>query len=60
MIDVYGDTRLILQNRILSLEKFSHLDGLKDDEKIAATVTNLLNTMADLKKIAKDNSLEAE
>ena len=60
LFEVYGDTRLILQNKISSLEKFAHLDKLKDDEKIAFTITNLLNTMADLSKLAKDNDLEGE
>ena len=31
LFEVYGDTRLILENKISALEKFAHLHKLKDD-----------------------------
>ena len=60
LIEVYGNTNLMLQNKLSSLEKFSNLEKMKDDEKIAYTLTNLLNVMADLTKLAEDYNLEGE
>ena len=59
LFDVFGDTRLMLQNKLLSLDKFC-LEKIRDDEKIAFTISNLLNTMADLSRLAKQFNLEAE
>ncbi len=59
LLEVYGDTHLMLQNRISSLEKLS-LEKLRDDEKIAEVITKLLNCMADLRQLAEDNDLECE
>ena len=60
LVEVYGDTRLLLQNKLSSLEKFSKLEKLTDDEKIAFTITSLLNAMTDLTKLAEENDLEGE
>ena len=60
LLEVYGDTHLMLQNKISSLDKISNLGKLKDDEKIAELITKLLNSMADLSKLAADNNLECE
>ena len=35
LINVFGNTQLLLQNKLGSIEKFSGLDKMKDDEKIA-------------------------
>ena len=59
LFDVFGDTRLMLQNKLLSLDKFC-LEKNQNDEKIAFTISNLLNTMADLSRLAKEFKLEAE
>ena len=50
----------MLQNKISSLDKFSNLGKQKDDDKIAELITKLLNSMADLSKLAADNNLECE
>ena len=42
LIEVYGNTRLLFQNKISSLERFSNLEKLKDDEKIAFTISSML------------------
>ena len=36
-----------------SLEKFLGLDKMRDDEKIAFALSDLLNVMADLSKLAR-------
>ena len=60
LIEVYGDTSLLLQNKLGSLEKFSSLDKVRDDEKIVNTLTGLLNVMEDLSKLASEYNLENE
>ena len=44
LFEAYGNTQLLLQNKIGSLGKLPNLDKLKDDEKIASTLTSLTNT----------------
>ena len=58
LIGTFGNTQLLLQNKISSLEKFSSLEKAKDDEKIVFAISGLLNTMADLKKLASIYNLE--
>ena len=60
LIQVYGDTHLMLQNKLSALDKFSNLDRIKDDEKISSTLSSLLNAMKDLVKIATEYHLENE
>ena len=50
----------MLQNKIGSLGKFSNLEKLRDDEKIAFTLSSILNVMEDLSKLAVEFDLEAE
>ena len=60
LIEVYGNTELLLQNKIGSLGKFSNLEKQRDDEKIAFTLSSILNVMEDLSKLAVEFDLEAE
>ena len=60
LTEVYGDTQLLLQNKIGSLGKFSNLEKLQDDEKIAFTLSSILNVMNDLCKLAVEYDLEAD
>ena len=56
----YGDTRLMLQNKLGSLDKFSNLEKIRDDEKISFHISSLLNIMSDLEKIATEYNLNGE
>ena len=49
----------MLQNKLGSSRMFS-LDKLRHDEKIACTITNLLNVMADVEKLAEEYDLKGE
>ena len=60
LTEVYGNTQLLLQNKINSLEKFSNLEKMRDDEKITFTISSILNVMADLSKLALEYDLEGE
>ena len=51
---------MLLQNKIGSLKKFSDLESQKDDEKIAFSLSSLLNMMADLEKLASQYDLEGD
>ena len=55
---VFGKTQLLLQNKLGSLEKFSGLNKLRDDEKIVFLISELLNVMADLSRLAETYDLE--
>ena len=57
----FGDTRLLLQNKITTLDQFAQLERLKDgkdDEKISTILARLINSMVDLERIAKEFHLE--
>ena len=61
LTEVYGDSRLMLQNKLSSLGKISSFEKLKkDDEKIASNIMHLLNLISDLAKLAADYGLENE
>ena len=51
---------MLLQTKLGSLSKFSNLSKLQDDEKISLILTNILNTMSELSKLATENDLESE
>ena len=50
-----GNTQFVLQNKWTSLENFSHLGKLKDDEKIDFALSDLLNVMGELSELALTN-----
>ena len=58
LIEVYGNSSLLLQRKLLSLGKFSNLEKIKDDEKMVHSLTKLINTINELRKLAADFSLE--
>ena len=58
LIGVFGNTQLLLQNKLGFLEKFSNLEKMKDDEKIVYSLSGLLNAMSELKQLAEKYKLE--
>ena len=58
LISVFGNTQMLLQNKICSLDKFSSLEKTKDDEKIVFALSGLLNTMVELRRLASIYKLE--
>ena len=60
LTEVYGDSQILLHNKMSSLKKLSNLEKLKDDEKIAHSLTSLLNMMADLSSLAGKYDLEGD
>ena len=60
LTEVYGNTQLMLQNKLGSLDKFANLDNINDDEKIANRLTDLLNVMSELTTLASEYGLVNE
>ena len=61
LFEVYGNARLLLQNKLSSLGKIVSLEKIKkDDQKVANSIISLLNLMTDLSKLATEYGLENE
>ena len=56
----YGDVQLLLQNKLLSLDKIGNLWEVKSDEQRITAISSLLNSMTELSSLAKEHSLENE
>ena len=55
----YGNSRFLLQNKLLSIEKIGGLVQCKNNlEKLLGVLTSLVNTMQDLSALAKNHDLE--
>ena len=60
LIEFYGNMRLLLQNKISTLEKQNGLWKIEGDEKIAIAIATLLNIMSELSTLALKFKLEEE
>ena len=56
----YGNTCLLLQNKLGELEKIGGLWKVKGDEKLALSLSRLLNTMKDLGNLAEEHNIEGQ
>ena len=54
----FGNTRLLLQNKLGELEKIGGLWKVKGDLKVAQTLADLTNTMTELGSLASEHELE--
>ena len=52
--------KLLLQNKILKLDKFEGLDKIKSDEKLTNALAKIINMMAELKSLAEKHNLETK
>ena len=55
-----GDARVLLQSKLGALSKLSDLDKLRGDEKLAHGLSELLNAMAEVSRLAGKYGLENE
>ena len=60
LTEVYGDASLMLQKKLLSLDKLPKMEKIKDDAKLLGCLTTLLNTITELSNLASDFKLENE
>ena len=56
----YGDVQLLLQNKLISLDKIGNLWEVKSDEQRITAISSLLNSMTELSSLAKEHNLENE
>ena len=56
----YGNMRLLLQNKIATLDRHSGFSRISSDEKIAVALSSITNIMIELLALAKKFSLEEE
>ena len=58
LITSYGDARVLLQNKLGVLSKLSDLDKVCRDEKLAHSLSELLNAVAGVSRLAGKYGLE--
>ena len=58
--DSYGNPPLLLQNKLLGLDKFGGLWKIKGDSKISNALARLINTMKDLSFLAREHCIEGQ
>ena len=56
----YGNTRLMLHNKLGVLDKIGGLASVKGDEKIVTVLASLTNAMSDLSSLAEKHGLEGQ
>ena len=59
LLSSYGNTRLLLQNKLSTLDKLS-LSNVRGDQKISVTLASLINTMQDLSALAAEHDIEGQ
>ena len=60
LISSYGNVKLLLQNKMSSLDKMESLDKIKGDDKIVIFLSKLINTMIELSVLAQKHNLECK
>ena len=54
----YGDTKVLLANHLQKLSNINSLHRTKDPVLLMQSITNLINTLKELMKLAKDHHIE--
>ena len=60
LLESFGNSRLLLQNKLGTLDKIGGLWKIKGDSKIASALAGLINTMTDLSALATEHSIEGQ
>ena len=56
----YGNSRLLLQNKLATLDKIGGLWKIRGDKKIGAAIASLINVMKDLSTLASEHGIEGQ
>ena len=56
----YGDPKLLLKKKVSEINKISQLSKLKDTEKVVAALSQIINTMKDLIRLASEHHIESK
>ena len=59
LIESYGDSGVLLQNKLGALSKMGGLSKIRDDEGLTVGISELLNAMTELKRLAELYNLES-
>ena len=60
LIKSYGDHRVLLQNKLGGLAKLGGLDKIRGNENLIVGISDLLNTMTELSRLAETYNLECK
>ena len=60
LIAAYGNVKMLLQNKMSSLDKLENLEKVKGHENIAQFLAKLINVMLELGTLAKKHNLECK
>ena len=55
----YGDPKLLLKKKLSEVNKISQLSKLKDTERVVAALSQIINTMKDLQRLASEHHIES-
>ena len=58
--DSFGNSKLLLQNKLSSLDKMGGLYNARSDQKLGNALTKLVNAMQDLSVLASEHDLEGQ
>ena len=58
--DSFGNSKLLLQNKLSSLDKMGGLYNARSDKKLGNVLTKLVNAMQDLSVLASEHDLEGQ
>ena len=56
----YGDPKLLLKKKLSEINKISQLSKLKDTERVVAALSQIINTMKDLRRLASEQHIESK
>ena len=60
LIEAYGNIKLLLQNKMGSVDKLQNLEKISGDEKLGNAIAKIINTMTDLSNLAETHNLECK
>ena len=56
----YGDPKPLLKKKLSEINKISQLSKLKDTERVVAALSEIINTMKDLQRVASEHHIESK
>ena len=56
----HGDPKLLLKKKLSEINKISQLSNLKDIERVVAALSQIINTMKDLQRLASEYHIESK
>ena len=60
LISSYGNVKLLLQNKMSSLDEMESLDKIRGNDKVITFLSRLINTMLELSVLAQKHNLEGK